>query len=90
MPKSFEDLLVWKVVQSKPFAAHSLPIGGIFQVSDDMVNHSFQTHTGYDYTLLQSDDLETWRMVFLDKPGDGSHWSQRSEKTQQFYRIIRD
>lgn len=82
--------VVWQVVQFEPFASHGLPLGGIFKISDNMVNHSFQTHAGYDYTLLQSDDLETWRVIFFNEPGDGTRWSQNCDQSQQFYRIIRD
>lgn len=78
---AFADYLqevVWSVVSQEPFSSESVPFQASVvrsSVNSSEKTFSFKAYLGYDYTLLDSDDLKDWDVVISINRETAKHGS---------------
>jgi hypothetical protein len=80
--------IVWEVVQKNEFSPDQIPFDQKIKVQQGP-QYSFQSFFGYHYLVLESNDLQEWRVIGDFIEGDGSRISFKSDDPEKFYRLRR-
>lgn len=81
--------IVWEVVLKKGFSPDQIPSDQEVKVAQEGPQYSFQSFLGYQYLVLESDDLLDWRIIGDFLEGDGSRFSFKSDDAKKFFRLRR-